>query len=77
MLQIIPLTSIEEAHTVGLTVLNWLVVNLVSSKVEHDDIYFVQLNKAAQDFGWGERRSSQTRQLLDTAAVFMWNTPML
>lgn len=56
MLQIIPLTSIEEAHTVGLTVLNWLVVNLVSSKVEHDDTYFVQLNKSSTRLWLGRKK---------------------
>lgn len=68
---VIPLTETEEAHTVDLTVLDWLIINIASNKVEHNDIYFVQPNNRAQDFGRGERRLSQTRQLPDTAAVFV------
>lgn len=71
MLWVIPLTETEEAHTVDLTVLDWLIINIASNKVEHNDIYFVQPNNRAQDFGRGERRLSQTRQLPDTAAVFV------
>lgn len=45
--------------------------NTVPNKVEHNDTRFVQPKNTAQDFGWGERRLSQTRQLADRAAVFV------
>lgn len=51
----------------GLTPINWPVINIVSDKVKHDNICFVQLNNTVQDFGQGEKKLSQTRQLLDTA----------
>lgn len=51
----------------GLTPINWPIINIVSDKCCHVLLCFVQLNNTVQDFGQGEKKLSQRRQLLDTA----------